>query len=339
MDQKTEGLPRQGASIAVRRRVNLVATLTAGACMAVLSVPLARAQPPGRWKCQIDLHQGQSGGLELTLNGANLTGSLMAARGADSATTTTITGTWTTDVIQFTRVLSPGSVEPFVGVAVKTGHATARMAGRFASGFEGVWSATCLAAGDAPDSGDAPPGPSLSIRIDPFRPTDRDRVKFIANARHSSGVQDVTIYVNGQAEQTCPTEHCEFVGGPYPAGSIRWRVSARARNGGINQGRDSEVAIVPGSVAGSCAVSGAATGPRANVAKVFGIALFGPDDDARLRERQPLGSGRFSFANLPDGRYLLVAGTSADVSVHVNPPRRVVTCRGEAIGGIDFDFR
>jgi hypothetical protein len=323
----------------VRTLVHLVGVVAAGFGAAMLSIVLLQARAPDRWKCQIDLHQGEIGSLEFSLTGEDLSGSLAVARGADSATPTTVEGAWTTNVIQFTRVLSSTDRQPFVGIVVRADNGEVRMAGRFATGFEGVWSATCATDADAPSGGEGLPGPSLTTRIDPFRPTDRDRVKFIADAWHSTGVQDVTIHVNGQAAHTCTTERCEFVGGPYPAGSIRWRVSARARNGASNEGREHEVAIGPAPATGSCAISGAATGPRADVAQVFGIALFGPDDDARLRERQPLGSGRFSFANLPDGRYLLVADTKADVSVHVNPRRHAVTCRGGAINGINFDFR
>jgi len=326
--------------MAVRRLVNLVRVLAVGPYAAMLSMAPLHAQAPDLWKCRIDLHQGEIGGLEFSLTGDDLTGSLAVARGADSTTTTTIEGAWTTNVIHFTRVLSSSDVQPFVGIAVRAENGQVRMAGRFASGFEGIWSATCLTDADAPPGGGGGrSGPNLSTRIDPFKPTGRDRVKFIADAWHSSGVQAVTIHVNGQAAQTCTTERCEFIGGPYPAGAIRWRVSARARNGSVNEGRDHEVAIAPAPATGSCAISGAATGPRADVAKVFGIALFGPEDHARLRERQPFASGRFNFANLPDGRYLLVADTKADVSVDVNPRRLVVTCRGGAINGINFNFR
>jgi hypothetical protein len=81
-------------------------------------------------------------------------------------------------------------------------------------------------------------------------------------------------------------------------------------------------------------------GPRAaDVRAVFGVALFGPDDETQLRERKPLGSGAFSFSSLPDGEYVLIADTKADVSVRVTPRKHVVTCRGGMLSGIDFDFR
>jgi hypothetical protein len=96
---------------------------------------------------------------------------------------------------------------------------------------------------------------------------------------------------------------------------------------------------VPTPTASSCSIAGAATGPRADAAKVFGVMLFGPNDDKRFRGRQPFGTGRYSFSNLPDGRYIVVPDTKADIPVQVIPRRREVVCQGGAIGDANFEFR
>src|SRR5262249_21639580 len=73
---------------------------------------------------------------------------------------------------------------------------------------------------------------------------------------------------------------------------------------------------------GACSIAGSATGPRASVAGVFNVTLMGPDSDRTMRARQPLASGSYRFTGLPNGKYVLIADTKADVSVHVVPRRQ-----------------
>jgi hypothetical protein len=67
--------------------------------------------------------------------------------------------------------------------------------------------------------------------------------------------------------------------------------------------------------------------------------LLGPNNDKRLRARQAFGTGRYAFSNLPDGRYVVVPDTKADVAVEVIPRRREVVCQGGAITDANFEFR
>ena len=307
-----------------------------------------RAEAPDTWRCQIDLHQGDTGRLEFTNTTANLVGTLTVDRGG-TPMTSDVKGTLNGETISFTRTLTPSTtVQPFRGVVLASEDGRFKMAGRFAAAFEGVWSATCTS-----DSGSPPPdasaggraatggglaGPALTIRPNPFRPSTRDRVRLIADAAHSTGVRDVTIFVNGQPVQTCAASHCEFTGGPYP-GTIRWRVSARAQNGGITEGEERDLVISAGAGTGSCSISGAATGPRATASTAFGAALFGPDNSTSLRVRQPFRAGRFRFTDLPDGKYVVIPDTKADIAVSINPRRQEVVCRGAAIDGVNFEFR
>lgn len=296
--------------------------------------------------CALDLQNGRTGQMELSVTRPSLTGQITA-----QGNVTPVSGTWNAESIAFTRSLTGNSVQPFRGIAIVLADGKVKMAGRFAANFDGVWSGNCAidqSTVSPPDTGTPtgrpptdPPGPALTVRPNPFKPTASDRVTFIADAMHSSGVQEVTISVNGQPMQTCHASHCEFTGGPYTAGPLTWRASARAQDGGVTAGTDNTLTIAAGSApqTATCSIAGSVTGPRASVAGVFGVMLMGPDSETTLRARQPLSSGSYRFTGLQNGRYVLIADTKADVDVHVTPSRQAVVCTGAAIAGINFDFR
>ncbi len=190
----------------------------------------------------------------------------------------------------------------------------------------------------------AKPGPALTVRTDPYQPTDRDRVRFMAEGSHRSGVRDVTIHIQGAVARTCASARCEHAAGPFPAGTVRWRVSARSRDGGETYGSDNalEIRAAPvGPATGSCAIAGRALGPRVDVASLFIINLYGPDDDRRFREAGRFGTdGRYRFEFLPEGRYRLVPDSpAADMAVGAHPDQRIVDCRDMGVTGADFEFR
>ncbi len=90
---------------------------------------------------------------------------------------------------------------------------------------------------------------------------------------------------------------------------------------------------------GSCAIAVAATGPRADLAKLYQLVLRGPDSMTVVKGRQPFGSGHVTFPDLPDGRYLLTLDTKADVSVTISPRRHDIVCRGGTAVEKAFEFR
>ena len=312
-------------------------------CCTLCAAGLAHAREPESWTCTIDLHQGERGSLQITRTATGITGELKLS--GSSAIATPVKGSWPLDVVRFSRPLPDATEQPFIGIAIPVDDHVMKMAGRFAAGFDLIWSATCSKTnGSSGDAGGRAglPGPSLTTRINPYKPTSRDQVRFIAQASHSSGVRDVTIYVNGQPARTCTTEACEFTGGPYPSGTIRWRVSATAGNGAVQDGVEREVPIAestPGTGTGSCSISGAAIGPRADLAKATQLVLLGPDSSTQVRARQSFGSGTFSFTKLPPGRYILLADLKGDTTVRVVPARREIDCTGAAITGLNFEFR
>jgi hypothetical protein len=316
-------------------------------CHVLLSLagPTAGAREPEAWTCTIQLAAGGTGSLQFTRTASGIQGDLTQAVGQAS---TPIKGAWNRELIRFSRTLSDSTEQPFIGIAVSPDDHTMKMAGRFGSTFDDVWSAACSRGDENPGTGagtpagatetSGMPGPSLSIRIDPYKPTTLTPVKFIARASHSSGVREVTIHVNGQAVRTCSVPSCEFTGGPYPAGTIRWRVTATAQNGAVQPGDEREVTIAGSSPGTACSISGAASGPHAELAKSTVLLLYGPDSSTVVRARQPFGSGTFSFTNLPNGRYILSADIRGDTAVRVVPRRVEIVCSGAAVAGVNFAF-
>jgi hypothetical protein len=183
------------------------------------------------------------------------------------------------------------------------------------------------------------PGPSLTIKAQPYQPTSQDSVRFIVDADHSAGVESVTIFVGGRAVKTCNTSHCEYEGGPYPAGTLVWKVDARSRDGGVTLGRDNQL-VIKAMAVGTGSISGKAYGSGAGSARVFFVALYGPDDLSLYRETKSFdASGRYGFTSLPPGRYRLVVDTKADIAYGAYPNSRTVDCRNQAIQNIDFEIK
>jgi hypothetical protein len=92
------------------------------------------------WGCSLDLHQGDTGTLVLARTGEAIRGKTAIVRGPQEHE---IAGTWIGEVVRFDRILSPTSRQVFVGIAEPISRTEIRMAGRFAAGFQGTWSADC----------------------------------------------------------------------------------------------------------------------------------------------------------------------------------------------------
>lgn len=183
------------------------------------------------------------------------------------------------------------------------------------------------------------PGPSLALKVQPYHPTSQDKVRFKVKASHRSGVESISIYIDNRLVKTCRSGECEYVGGPFRAGEIVWRASAKGRDGGINYGHNNTVTITP-LEAGTCSISGKAYGSGANAARVFIVSLYGPNDLNRFRESKPFdGSGNYSFQGLPKGRYKLVVDTKADTYIGPHPSSRIVQCQGGPVQNINFELK
>ena len=142
----TDRLRHRPALLTVRRFVHLVVAAAAVGGALLSGEPLS-AQVALQYTCQLDLHQGDTGSLELTRTSGGLTGAITVRRGDAAPLTTTITGTWSGNTVDFTRALSSTSSQPFAGVAMRSTDGSVKLAGRFASEFAGVWSADCTRTG------------------------------------------------------------------------------------------------------------------------------------------------------------------------------------------------
>lgn len=285
------------------------------------------------WSGDIDLHQGDTGTIRFEQVEDSIKGTMRVARGTN-VSEHSIDGVWVGDSIRFTRHLDESSIQPFEGTVTRRDGDQAVMEGRFAAGLRGIWSATCRR---TPSETPAPAGPSLTIRIKPYEPTERDRIEFVATASHPSGVRDITHHVNGAAVRTCAGERCVHVQGPFPAGAITWRVSARSVNGGENIGQERPITIKPVASRGNCRIIARADGPRAQSARVFAVSVVGPGN--RRASRPFDANGRAEFVDLPEGRYTVSTDTRADIAVDVRPRRNDVECREGQTSEVVFDFR
>ncbi|HLP62571.1 MAG TPA: hypothetical protein VK186_27275, partial [Candidatus Deferrimicrobium sp.] len=185
----------------------------------------------------------------------------------------------------------------------------------------------------------AQPGPNLNTRIQPSMPNSTDKITFLADASHPSGVESITIFVNGQAVQTCKQNHCEYIGGPYPGAEITWRVSAKSIEGGITYGDDKTIPIVHIQT-GSCSISGKVYGPGAKLGHSFFIILYGPDNLSLYRGVESFNQeGLYSFIDLPAGKYKLTIDTKADIEIGPYPASRVVECTTGPLNDVDFELK
>ena len=116
------------------------------------------AQSPEQWRCSLDLHQGNTGVLELSRTGTRISGVMIIVAG-QRRDETTISGQWNGDEIGFTRVLSATSQQPFRGRVSAAAANRATMSGQFAAGFAGAWSAACERTQAA-----APPAATTDLR-------------------------------------------------------------------------------------------------------------------------------------------------------------------------------
>lgn len=197
----------------------------------------------------------------------------------------------------------------------------------------------------------APVPPSMTRQIRPRRPTSDDQVSFRVNASHDSGIRDVLIYVNNRLVQRCGDGSCSYTGGPYPAGSLNWSAVASSRDGGVNRSEvsrldiaaaaeraDNPIGTDSATAQGRCTIAGRAAGRRADLAYIYSVSLFGPDDLNRYRADTRIADGNFRFDGLPEGRYRLVVDTRADVAINVRPNRTTVNCRGAGPGPVVINF-
>jgi large subunit ribosomal protein L7/L12 len=120
--------------------------------------------PRDKWRCTINLHQGDTGTLEFARRGERIKGEIRIERGSQQHT---VTGTWSEETIEFWRDLGGNTGQQFQGSVIETEKGSVRMTGRFAAGYRGVWSADCAVQGK-PDSDSGSAGKRFDVILTGF---------------------------------------------------------------------------------------------------------------------------------------------------------------------------
>ena len=89
--------------------------------------------------------------------------------------------------------------------------------------------------------------PTVTISVSPSAPSEGEVVTFVANA-DAEDLGGMEIVVNGETVAECTGSPCEYAGGPYPAGTVTYRVVAWDRTGNRNEGVTASVGIMPAAV-------------------------------------------------------------------------------------------
>jgi hypothetical protein len=106
----------------------------------VISAPAAGREE--RWNGTIDLHQGDTGTIEITRVDAAVRGRILIKKGR-TLIETPIEGEWTQHGIMFKRALSDRSVQSFKGVVNVVDARHVKMDGTFTAGTSGRWTCDC----------------------------------------------------------------------------------------------------------------------------------------------------------------------------------------------------
>ena len=160
----------------VNKRMCLVAILATGLLSGAAHVSTAPAAgPQEKWTGTIDLHQGETGRIEITRADGAISGRILIKRGG-TLIETPIRGEWAQSGIVFSRSLSATSSQPFKGVVTAVDARHVAMEGQFAAGFSGRWTSECALVADPSDqmrreppplATDTPAAPADMKRRDP----------------------------------------------------------------------------------------------------------------------------------------------------------------------------
>ena len=289
------------------------------------------------WECALNLHQGDTGSLTLKRTDESITGSIRISRN-ESDFDSDVSGQWVGDKIDLNRLVDSHTSEQMTGIASRVGTQQVKIGGRFAAGFLGVWSADCNrisveskqlqsdAGEQAGQQVEVPP--SISSRVSPNSPTEKDRLKFFALANHPDGIQSVTFYLADKKIHSCASSSCSFSHAALKAGRYQWRVEAISTSGSMSSESLDGLVVLDSKLTSGCNISGNADGFSSGQSPLFFVNLSGPDNAKLLRSTAGFKDNRYEFLDLPDGSYLLNVDTGADATVVATPFTASLTCRG-----------
>lgn len=295
------------------------------------------------WECALDLHQGDIGTLSLIRDNNNLQG-VISYRRNDSAFENDVSGSWNGDTITLKRIVGSDSSEDMSGVAIVLGSQKVNIGGRYATNYQGVWSADCdlvseIATNDVSDETNAQTLPSTTSRVRPSTPNNSDSITFSALGSHPDGIQTMSFYLGDKKIHTCESDRCEFNYGRLATGSYSWRVEATSTTG-ITSTLDSNRLVVRSDAeVGNCTITGRATGQSAPLAEIYLVKLYGPNNTNLLKSSVNFTNGRYLFSNLPSGNYQLNIDTQGDQEILASPAKKTLTCTSQATLTQDIEFR
>ena len=291
------------------------------------------------WKCDVDLHQGESGVLYISRAEGKVKGGIRTD--GDTATLNhRFTGTWEGRSLHLNLNSSRDDKFAMAAVMVRTGKKRIQLGGRYGLAFKGFWSAECEFLAEKkihvseenteprPDKPIVKAGPSTNVKALPYKPTTKDRIKFSATASHPDGVRSISFVLDGRVIKTCRRSRCEVSSRPLSAGKHIWRVDAVSKSGYKNPKYPKEMIVKPApQAAGRCSIVGKATGRSADVARVFFVSAYGPDNETKLAKTSSFENGSFELKGLQPGKYRLYVDTRADTAIGVSPSQVTVRCR------------
>ena len=303
-----------------------------------------------QWECAVNLQQGDTGTMSLSKDGDQVEGSITTVRNSNDFKSE-LSGRWSDNIINLTRLLDANSNEPMAGIVVTLGTEKIKIGGRFSSDYQGVWSADCNlvssssvtdeeSATDAPDGTSTPNPvvPSITSRVSPGKPSSKDKIKLSARASHPDGIASIVFFVGGKKVHSCDSAACEFEYGRLKKGKYNWYVQATSKSGSSNDKVNNE--FVVGSVnASTCNFRGFATGPAANLSLSYRVSLVGTGERSKYRNSTEFKELKYVFTDVPKGEYMLTVDTQADPSVLWSPRSASVKCGSQAEVRQNFDFR
>lgn len=301
-----------------------------------------------QWECAVNLQQGDTGVMSLSRDGDQVQGELNTTRNRTSFKSE-LKGGWKGNEINLTRLLDANSNEPMAGIVVTLGTEKIKIGGRFSSEYQGVWSADCslvssTSSNDVPrvkePSGSEPSAaiPALTSRVTPSVPSSKDQITLSARASHPDGIESLDFFVGGKKVHSCNNNNCSFKYGALKSGNYTWYTQATSKSG-VTSIKQANKLIVSTAKAGTCIVSGVATGPSANLSLSYRVILVGLDGKKRYRNSTEFNKLKYRFNAVPKGEYTISVDTLADSSVLWSPREASIKCDSQADLRQNFDFR
>lgn len=305
---------------------------------------ITEAQAAEQWECAIDLHQGDQGSLSLKHDNDSLTGSLEIKR-SDITFEQEVEGRWLGNEVELKRLVSSTNSQVMQGVSIRLGTQHMKIGGRYAEGFNGVWSADCdLVAttagtqeGQAKTKSSEVP-PSTSVRASPFTPTSNQKITFAAQASHPDGVESIEFYLGDKQIKSCQDTKCSFKYGPIGAGKYNWHVIATSKSGAKNTKETNSLEVLSAIGAGACSIQGIATGSAVAQSGEAELRLSGQGNNKSVSATARFDAGTYEFKGLPKGDYTLTVVVPGRPSLLVSPSSASVSCDDAGVVRQNFVF-